>query len=54
MGVFVASDPTGLCYITGYVCDTVDFNPHHVDEDNHTSAGGYDAFFCKIPPDGDW
>jgi len=53
-GSFVTTDPTGLCYISGYFSNDVDFNPDPVDEDLHIANGGYDAYFSKFPSDGDW
>ncbi len=52
-GNSVVVDASANAYVTGYFCDTVDFDPG-TGVDNHTSNGHEDAFLSKFPPDGNW
>ncbi len=44
-------EPTGNVFMAGDFQGTVDFDPG-IDVDNHTEAGGQDAFLMKLQPNG--
>jgi hypothetical protein len=47
-GYGVAVDGSGNAYVTGYFCETVDFDPAAAGVDSHTSNGGDDIFLSKF------
>jgi len=53
IGFGVAVDGSGNVYVTGYLSETVDFDPG-LAEDNHTSNGVYDVFLSRFNTSGNF
>jgi len=53
VGCYVTIDDSDYIYSTGHFTSTADLDPDPVEEDNHISGGGRDAFVTKFDPTGD-
>jgi len=52
--VYLDSDNVGNIFVTGDYQNTVDFNPHPLIEENHSSLGGKDMFLVRFTANGDF